>query len=113
MLEYLALPAWNTPPTSVESWVTELSETGPVIVSRESSTVTWLEVEALRLKAYVVVESGNASAINFELHAADPVPATRAIVKASDNLGWEIHEDDGSAVDDDDEDDDFEDDDED
>ncbi len=106
MLEYLALPAWNTPPTSVESWVAELSEAGPVIVTRESSTVTWLEIAPIRLKAYVVVENGNASAINFELHALDPAPSTRAIVKAAETLGWELHEDDGTDEDDEDEDDD-------
>jgi hypothetical protein len=104
MLEYLALPAWNTPPTSVDSWVVELSETaGPVIVSRESSTVTWFEVAPLRLKAYVVVENGHASAINFELHALDPTTSTRAIVKAAEALGWEIHADEPGDEDDEDE----------
>jgi hypothetical protein len=105
MLEYLALPAWNTPPTSVDSWVAELSETaGPVIVSRESSTVTWLEVAPLRLKGYVVVENEHASAINFEVHAMDPLPATRALLKAAEALGWEIHEEEDDLEDEDDED---------
>jgi hypothetical protein len=104
MLEYLALPAWNTPPTPVESWVAELSEAAPVIVTRESSTVTWLEIAPLRLKAYVVVENGNASAINFEVHALDPTPSTRAIIKAAEVLGWEVHEDDEGDTDDDEDD---------
>jgi hypothetical protein len=106
MLEYLALPAWNTPPTSVDSWVAELSEAAPVIVTRESSTVTWLEMAPLRLRAYVVVESGNATAINFELHALDPAPSTRAILQAAETLGWEIHEDEEGDEDDEDEDED-------
>ena len=95
MLEYLALPAWNTLETTVEAWVAQLSEAGgPVIVSRESSTVAWLEVAPLRLRGYVVLENGHASAINFELHAGDPGPATRAIEQAAQALGWEIHPDD-------------------
>jgi hypothetical protein len=107
MLEYLALPAWNTPPTSVDSWVAELSEAAPVIVTRESSTVTWLEMAPLRLKAYVVVESGNATAINFELHAIDPAASTRAILKAAETLGWDLHEDEeGDDEDEEDEDED-------
>jgi hypothetical protein len=105
MLEYLALPAWNSPPTSVDAWVVQLSETGAVVLSRESSTVTWLEVASLRLRGYVIVESGHATAINFELHAVEPAPATRAIIKAAQALGWEIHADDGEDQDDEQDDD--------
>jgi hypothetical protein len=104
MLEYLAIPAWDTPETTVDAWVARLSETaGPVIVRRESSTVTWLEVAPLRLRGYVVVENENASAINFELHDLDPVPATQAIEAAATSLGWEIHADDDDNEDDEDE----------
>jgi hypothetical protein len=104
MIEYLALPAWKTPPTSVDAWVVQLSETGgPVIVSRESPTVAWLEVAPLRLRGYVVIENGHAAAINFELTAHDPDPATRAIEQAAEVLGWEIHEDDEEDEDDADE----------
>ena len=104
MIEYLALPAWKTPPTSLDAWVVQLSETaGPVIVSRESPTIAWLEVAPLRLRAYVVIENGDAAAINFELNAPDPAPATRAIEQAAEALGWEVHEDDGEDDGDDDE----------
>ncbi len=57
----------------------------------------------------MVIENGHAAAINFELHALDPEPATRAIEEAADALGWEIHPDDDEdedEPDDDDEDDD-------
>ena len=105
MLEYLALPDWRSPPTTVDAWVVQLSETGgPVIVSRESSTVTWLEVAPLRLRGYVIVENGNATAINFELYDPDPDPATRAIETAANALGWEIHPDDDEDQDPDDDD---------
>jgi hypothetical protein len=107
MLEYLALPAWKTPPRAVDDWVVALSESGgPVIVSRESSTVCWLEVAPLRLRGYVVIENGQAAAINFELHDSDPDPATRTIEQAAAALGWEIHSDVDDEDDDDDQDDD-------
>ena len=105
-LEYLALPAWQTPPTTVDAWVARLSEAGgPAIVSRESSTVAWLEIAPLRLRGYVVIENGHAAAINFELTAPDPGPATRAIEEAARALGWEVHPDDEDDEDEDDEDD--------
>jgi hypothetical protein len=95
MLEYLALPAWNTPETSIDAWVARLSETGGrVIVSHESSTVTWLEAALLRLRGFVVVENGHAAAINFELHDHDPQPATRVLEAAAEALGWELYLDD-------------------
>jgi hypothetical protein len=95
MLEYLAIPAWNTQPTPISTWVERLSEVaGPVIMTRESSTVAWLEVAPLRLRGYVLIENGNASAINFELHDSDPKPATRALETAAEALGWELHADD-------------------
>src|SRR4051794_22608142 len=93
--EYLALPGWKTPPTPVDAWVARLSEAGgPVAVSRESSTVCWLEVAPLRLRCYVVIENGHAAAINFELHDPDPAPATQAIEQAAAALGWELDADD-------------------
>ena len=106
MVEYLALPDWKTPSTPVDDWVVALSETaGPVIVSRESSTVTWVEVAPLRLRGYVVVENENASAINFEIHGLDPEPATLAIQQAAEALGWELHLDDDPDEDEDEDDD--------
>ena len=76
MLEYLALPGWKTPPTTARRLGRRSSPRpgGPVIVSRESSTVAWLEVAPLRLRGYVVIENGHAAAINFELHDPDPGP---------------------------------------
>ena len=103
MPEYLAIPAWKTPPTPLDAWVAQLSESGgPVVVSRESSSVAWLEVAPLRLRGYVVIENGHAAAINFELHDPDPGPATRAIEQAAEALGWEVYPDDDEGEDDED-----------
>ena len=102
MVEYLALPAWETPPVKVADWVAGLSVAGgPVVVSRESSDVSWLEVAALRLRGYAVIEDGQVAAINFELRDPDPGPATRLLEEATVALGWELHADDDQAPDDD------------
>lgn len=102
MIEYLALPGWQTPPRTVEDWAARLSESGgPVIVSRESSTVSWLEVAPLRLRGYAVIENGHVTAINFELRDPDPGPATRALEGAATAIGWELHPDDPDDPDDD------------
>jgi len=95
MLEYLALPAWETPPRTLDEWVAGLSEAaGPATLKRESPTVAWLEVASLKLRGYVVIEDGHPTAINFELRDPDPGPATRAIEAATSALGWELHADD-------------------
>lgn len=104
MLEYLAIPAWKTPPVSLDAWVDQLSrESAGVDVQRESSTVAWIEVESLGLRGYALIENGHPSAINFELLDPDPEPARLVLEAAAEALGWEIHADDD---DDDDEDDD-------
>ena len=105
MPEYLALPSWQAQPTRVAAWVEQLTEhAGPVVMTRESSSVVWLEVASLRLRGYVMIEDGHAAAINFELNGLDPGPATAALLASADALGWELHEDDDEPDDDDDED---------
>ena len=106
MLGFLALPGWKTPATRIDAWVAQLTERcGPVIVTRESSTVTWLEASTARIRGYVVIENGHAAAINFELHGLDPTSATLALEASAEALGWELHPDDGESDDDDDDDD--------
>ena len=75
---------------------------GPVIVSRESPTVTWLEIAPLRLRGYAVIEDGHVTAINFELSDPDPRPADPGHRAAAAALGWEVHPDDGDDDDDED-----------
>jgi hypothetical protein len=96
MLEYLAIPAWQTPPTSLDAWVASLTEASgsPVVVTREGSSVAWLDLGPVRVRGYVQMENGQAAAINFELHALDPEPATRVLEAAAAAVGWELHEDD-------------------
>jgi len=102
MVEYLALPGWQTTPVDVQAWVAQLTELGgPTSLARESPTVNWVEVPGLRLRGYAVIEDGKVTAINFELHAPDPDPALRALEAAASALGWELHPDDPDDPDDD------------
>jgi hypothetical protein len=101
MIELLALPGWQTPPTTLDDWIARLTDlTGPVTVTRESSDTTWLEVGALRFRGYAVMEGRRVEAINFELTDPDPAPATRIIEAAAEALGWEVHPDEPDGDDD-------------
>jgi hypothetical protein len=94
MIELLALPDWQTGPTTVEAWVTQLSALGAkVVVTRESPGVAWLEVAALRLRGYAVMDGSRVEAINFELAAPDPSPAAAVVESVAQALGWEVHPD--------------------
>lgn len=94
MIELLALPGWQAPPTTLDDWIARLTAlAGPVAVTRESRAASWLEIDALRLRGYVVLEGRRVEAINFELADPDPAPATRAIEAAARALGWEVHPD--------------------
>jgi hypothetical protein len=101
VIELLALPGWKTPPTPLDAWVERLTAVaGPVVVTREATDASWLEVGRLRLRGYAVIAGHNVEAINFELNDADPAAATHAITAAADALGWEVHEDDDDDDDD-------------
>ena len=101
MIELLALPGWQTPPRS-EDWVAQLEgQAGPVVVTRESTGASWIEVGRLRLRGYVVLQGQSVDAINFELAAPDPGPAAVAVEAAAQALGWEVHPDDSQADEDD------------
>ena len=96
MTELLALPGWNTPPTALDAWVEALGSPGhAVVTTRESTTVSWVEIAALRCRGYVLMQGQHVEAINFELTALDPAPARAFIEAVAVSLGWEIHDDDG------------------
>jgi len=95
MIELLALPGWQTAPTTLDAWVAQLeTHGGPVVVTRESTGASWLEIGTLRLRGYAILAGRAVEAINFELAQADPAPATRAVNAAAEALGWEVHLDD-------------------
>src|SRR5437867_6036653 len=91
MIELLALPGWNTPPLALDAWVAQLSAQGhPPTLTPEDGGACWLEVGALRLRGYAVIEGDHLAAINFELAHPDPDPARRVVEAAAVALGWEI-----------------------
>ncbi len=103
MVEYLALPGWQTPPVDVQDWVDRLTEAcGPTTLIRETPTVNWVEVPGMKLRGYAVIEDGKATAINFELHSPDPEPALLALGAVASAMGWELHADDPDDPEDDD-----------
>lgn len=101
-MELLALPAWNTSTTPLSAWVDQFANQGlRVALAHESSGVTWLEIGALRLRGYAVIESGSVEAINFELHDQDLSLSRDAIERAAQAIGWEVHEDEDDDIEDD------------
>ena len=94
MIELLALPGWQAPPTTLDTWVEQLiAVAGPVTVSRESKEATWLEAGGLGFRGYAVTRGTRVEAVNFELTGPDPEAATRVIEAAARALGWEVHAD--------------------
>src|SRR4051812_5147973 len=94
MTELLSLPGWQAPPRTLDDWAGQLAALGhPPAVVRESGSVAWLEVAALRVRGYAVIEGPHVTAINFELSDPDPGPASRLVQAAAAALGWEVHED--------------------
>jgi hypothetical protein len=100
MIELLALPGWKTPPTSLVAWADALRTVRPdheVTTTRESTSAAWLEIPALRLSGYAVLQGEQVEAVNFELAGTgdEANPARLAIEQAAAGLGWEVHDDDG------------------
>ena len=91
MFEIIATPGWNTAATPLAQWVEALERQGlAVLVTRESTAVSWIEMPGLRLRGYVVTEGVNAEAINFELAAGGDSPARAAVAQAAEALGWQL-----------------------
>jgi hypothetical protein len=103
MLEFLAIPAWDGRPRSLDDWTAALAtSTGHApTIDRLGPDEAWLEVAPLRLRGYAVIEGNLISAINFELHAPDAAPTIRFLESAAQFLGWEVHPDDDEDVDED------------
>jgi hypothetical protein len=103
MTEVLALPGWNLPPTPLTAWVDQFERLGLAADAvRESTGVSWIEVRALRLRGYAVMQGTCPEAISFELADPDPSAARQAVEAAAAALGWEIHDDEGQEDDEDD-----------
>jgi len=92
-IELLAVPAWNTPPRSLDDWRDALVAEGHAAVIRRDGGETWIELGELDLRGFVALDGEHVEAINFELHAPDPSPASQVVDAAAQRLGWEVHPD--------------------
>jgi hypothetical protein len=107
MTEILALPGWRVADTPLTAWVEQFQAQGlEATATRESTDVWWVEVPALWLRGYAVMDGLRVEAINFELADPDETPARQALERAAAALNWELHEDDDGGDDGDDEDED-------
>ncbi len=100
MIERLAIPAWNAPPTSLDAWLSSFRSHGHEPSLVKEAGMTWLEVAPLRLRAFVVFDGEFVEALNFELHDRQPDAALALIEAVAASLQWEVHDE----TDDDDED---------
>lgn len=99
-IEWLAIPACDTPPVNLDAWKQQLESMGhPPSVKRTDGEV-WLELPSLGVRGFVVPEGAALEAINFEV-SGDPVAARSALEGAVHALGWELHDDDDDEEDDD------------
>ena len=104
MTEFLAIPGWQTGPTTLDAWTTRLQErsSGPVTLKRDPPDGAWLVIDALRLRGYAILAGPNVEAINFEVDDPEPAIAARFLEETVASLGWEIYPDDDGEDDDDD-----------
>ena len=93
MIERLAIPAWKAPPRSIEEWAEAIGE--GCVLGREPDGSAWIEVAAVGLEGFALIEGENVVAIDFDLNAPDPAPALDLLETAARTLGWELHEEDG------------------
>ena len=103
MIEILAVPAWDAPTTTLAQWLEAFEGQGlAVSIVRDSPQASWIEVNALRLRGYALMDGIKVEAVNFELTAPEPIPARQALIAAATALAWEIdeNEDDDDADDD-------------
>ena len=103
MIEVLAIPGWQTGPTTLDVWTTRLAEaagSAPAVV-RESAEGSWVVLGPLRVRGFAVMAGPHVEAINFELADPDPSTANRLLEEVAASIGWEIHPDDGEDDEDD------------
>ncbi|GIW86270.1 MAG: hypothetical protein KatS3mg108_0594 [Isosphaeraceae bacterium] len=93
MFQRLAIPAWSTPPRTLEDWVAAFADHGfPAAIEDASDEDAVLTVESLGLRAFASLEAGRLLALDFDIEAADPVPVFDHLSAVTAALGWELHD---------------------
>jgi hypothetical protein len=102
MIEWLAIPAWRTPETTLEAWVDrlELQAGQAVVVERDPPEGAWIHLETIGVRGFAVLAGQHVEAINFEIDDRDTGAAARFLEEAASAIGWEIHPDDEDDEDD-------------
>jgi hypothetical protein len=94
MIEFLALPDWNTPPRSIADWVAGFAAVGrTAVVARDEDNDVWIEVAPLRLRGLMDLEGDAVASVHFELHQSEAEPASRVVEEVARGLGWEVYPD--------------------
>jgi hypothetical protein len=106
VIEFLAIPGWQTPPTTLAQWVEALEAKGAraVVVERESPQGAWVHLEAMGTMGFAVLAGPHVEAINFEIQEPLPPDVTEFLEGAAAAIGWEIHPDEPDDDEDDDDD---------
>ena len=95
MQEWLAIPGPSSQPIGLNVWVERLSQLGhESVLEKEDSDAFWIEIAALRLRGFAMMEGVNVDAINFELHDPEPALAWQLLEAAASSLGWELTQED-------------------
>jgi hypothetical protein len=95
VIEFLAIPGWQTPPTTLSTWVAELEARGglTVVVERESPEGAWIHVEAMGVHGFAVLAGPHVEAVNFEIQEPVSPSVSRFLDETAAAIGWEIHPD--------------------
>ena len=104
MTEFLAIPGWQTPPTTLSTWVETLEARGgpTVVVERDSPQGAWIHLEAMGVHGFAVLAGSHVEAVNFEIQEPVPPEVERLLGEAAAAIGWEIHPDEPDEEDDED-----------
>ena len=94
MIERLAIPAWKTPPRTLEDWRAQFEALGHPSAIDRGSEEAWLQVESAGLRVLAVIESETLGALHVEIIADDPAPALALLDAAAERLGWEVVDED-------------------
>ncbi|MGE3822305.1 MAG: hypothetical protein AB7I30_23070 [Isosphaeraceae bacterium] len=101
MIEPLAIPAWNTPPRTLQDWVDTFESLGLTPrTMRESPSAWWIEVPSAGLRGYAVTRGDQVEAINFEIDPGQLDQARARLAAVAEALGWELHDEDDDEDDD-------------
>ncbi len=92
MTQYLAIPAWMTPPRPLSDWLEGLATLGYVpAVNPAFQDGCRFDITELAIEAYAELDEEFVSAIDFAIAEGDPAQALAVLRTLAQTLGWELH----------------------